>query len=1464
MFFPITMFQNITKELSSKVLNAIPSKTVADLYDGPKNILLNEVNEFIENDSRTNLETRLKYKLNAHQKEIVKERKKFLQTNLGKDFKILLDRAEKLNIKNWQQAEFSEKVIYFIKLKLSSKLTNNEDYKNSYHFFLYVMERLLDIQRHFSFEKLFDSLENNLIDEEIFVLHLIATTTYELSDLSDKNYNYYSEYNKDSKEIVQKNTLKYIKFFLSAIYIDLHFNKDYLTILNTYQITSLAKKMIEDRNWPYLHPHGIFWDMTIDDLAMTIFTITYYKKNHNSANLPNYRPNHHFASAKKINDRLNEMIEKAFFTENDLKFLKPLAYYNFAILNQSGSTFYEVCENAMINSNAEFQSLVDLYKNYVKSYGSENWLCPLTKKLVKENCNDETIKEIIFEQIASLLNQYPYFKIGSIEYAQACTLNIIDIWQGRVTNVTDELIVVTNRFNDMLKNYLENSNLYPINPFYFFASTLATNNNIFFEINDEHHSFDSQILCEIDKRLIQLEPTTRKNLLNDISNADLSFASFISNEMDLSEFHIPHPISEIMNQYVQFKNRSILYKSNNATEQFKSVINYGKTVLLAKEKLPKIHIVNILFNALKSCGLSEKEIFKKRKINIVKNKFRSRINEVHTISPIEEIFIKSYEFYDSNKLITIKDKTYKIIDLISKEIFQYIQNLASNEIIVARAREKMYVEKVSETPELLTNYIDQIILNYLIKSADKDNNFDKDKVNSNILLAFAKQYTVVTPAVNLVLNIFSLFIKKQWSELIQILPVVGPSYTIVDGISHANVLETMEGTIALCIDIMFASFNEETLNLNSRLLEIEKSDQIEKELEQPIISNFVDENEPSSLIDQVLLGNNNVVWKTPSGDNVGVKYIEDLNEVLPLKLHSEVNQRYVVLDWETGGQNFNYHYIDKIRIPNQINDKFYSRKFTGLNGGGKYRDVLKYNVRGTPLQKRSALTQLAHCLPEMTEFSVGKQENAKVHLKTFFKKIVQDKNEQSLFNELDEGLMQIYDVSPTFRHFFNAHVYHPESTKIYKILFNDVHPATDFKNNIINLPLPEKLQNYKYVTSAEDKGIVLVEPTLQQIYLHEILHAITNFQDLIQKNAFSDRGPVIALESRIYFETGANVPERIVYRPDKTSISEKINVKEESIIAAWYENYFIDNYIDSTTKYIPENKNFSNLYGVAVNNRISIINYEKFIEKIEKTNHVETKATGLKNKKFFSKFFQLETDAKDNLFLFEASKSVYRQLKNTYTKSKTFRKAFDTWLYSKNNYHALADNTQWKLIIDKGKDNGLVDQIYGLDKAKSSINFYNGKIYYLSEKGLVENSLIRQIIEIFSEIIFHDLKINDLSNVIGERKSYQIFAEKILQELGKLSLRRITGENFIDNTASRWIYKPLSKLTRIMQTEDKYLNARYKILASKRKIKLSKTINKRHNSNKFGFFRFLNLNENLLYLKNINASSYDEFYKSNH
>lgn len=123
----------------------------------------------------------------------------------------------------------------------------------------------------------------------------------------------------------------------------------------------------------------------------------------------------------------------------------------------------------------------------------------------------------------------------------------------------------------------------------------------------------------------------------------------------------------------------------------------------------------------------------------------------------------------------------------------------------------------------------------------------------------------------------------------------------------------------------------------------------------------------------------------------------------------------------------------------------------------------------------------------------------------------------------------VYQKSPTFRRLFNDYsqqVSHEVTHKKWTIIVQkEAAPRSDFVTKIIYLSPDPDISKHYYVSEEND----LVSSHPEQVYLHELLHAITGENDPIKSHSLRHRGPIVYLGDKILSEAGYFFQQRIMY-----------------------------------------------------------------------------------------------------------------------------------------------------------------------------------------------------------------------------------------------------------------------------------------------------------------------------------------------
>ncbi|MCZ6914582.1 MAG: PipA/GogA/GtgA family type III secretion system effector, partial [Rickettsia endosymbiont of Ixodes persulcatus] len=436
---------------------------------------------------------------------------------------------------------------------------------------------------------------------------------------------------------------------------------------------------------------------------------------------------------------------------------------------------------------------------------------------------------------------------------------------------------------------------------------------------------------------------------------------------------------------------------------------------------------------------------------------------------------------------------------------------------------------------------------------------------------------------------------------VNIIPVIGPIYSIEEGISHSDPVEVIFGIFFLSLDAadlllggderpniknkalsnrlsIHERMTVDTIHSSVKKLDLSIDDlplddklslhtdifSIENLNEIPIQHRYAAE--------QVRRGTQFFTWH-----NYPVIYLINENRVIPVRAQAGYFRE---INWRTSEVDSNKHLIFK----DEITQDYYTG--LGLRGGGSHNpDVARSNLSQKELSERITVVETLASIEHANDFA---SYDFDVHFQERFT-IVQEKNISSF--EILKFYRLLYNNSPTFRRIFNCYykatLLSPE--KNWQILVKEgLINYTDFVNKIIYIAPDAEILKLSYMSNANN----LESSQLERIYLHEILHALTGASDPKKIISWRNRGPIVYLTDKILSETGKLFSPRVIYR--RLSDTEVMNLvdakiwhqtREEASILAIQENIYLDALID---KKIPISE-YKHVFGQNLESRYTVI-----------------------------------------------------------------------------------------------------------------------------------------------------------------------------------------------------------------------------------------------------------------------------------
>jgi hypothetical protein len=268
---------------------------------------------------------------------------------------------------------------------------------------------------------------------------------------------------------------------------------------------------------------------------------------------------------------------------------------------------------------------------------------------------------------------------------------------------------------------------------------------------------------------------------------------------------------------------------------------------------------------------------------------------------------------------------------------------------------------------------------------------------------------------------------------------------------------------------------------------------------------------------------------------------------------------------------------------------------------------------------------------------------------------------------------------------------------------------TDFEYRRIYMPKDETIEAMQYMTASGLQPI-----SREQIYLHEMIHALTGSLDPARTVDMLNRGPVVYLTDKILNEGGYAFAEQVMYRREN-SLSDMPRYdtieyhREAAMQAAHAENRYLDPVVDGKRSRVPGE---TLVEGKPVQSRVTVREVNEIVRDVAMgeedvflaMDHFDTKFS-----KNFGFFVSQNTPAEVMASEAKNLANFYRRL---YRKSETFRYLFDT---------RLDPAATWRFMLDESAPIGSLAQgasLQPVGTGSHEIYLLEDGLQYLSTEGL--------------------------------------------------------------------------------------------------------------------------------------------------
>ncbi|MDQ8039801.1 MAG: PipA/GogA/GtgA family type III secretion system effector [Rickettsiella sp.] len=571
---------------------------------------------------------------------------------------------------------------------------------------------------------------------------------------------------------------------------------------------------------------------------------------------------------------------------------------------------------------------------------------------------------------------------------------------------------------------------------------------------------------------------------------------------------------------------------------------------------------------------------------------------------------------------------------------------------------------------------------------------------------------------------------KAW---IGTIPIIGSLYTIEEGIRDKSPTEVICGVFFLSLDAfdLLSGAEKKPLNLKNNALmsglsirermtletihsTFEKFDLYSTDF--PIDDHISLHNDPflinnyesippryQFITEQVRNGVQGLTWQ-----EYPLVYVANKNRVVPVKSQG---MSFREINWETGDIDFSKHLIFK--------DETSGYYYQGLGlkgGGGNDLGRSELSLSQKDLRKRITVEETLASLEHASDFA---KYNFDVHFQQCFF-IMQD-TEVSAFN-IPQFYKSLYEDSPTFRRIFNSYYaareLGPENRWVFLVKKSALIRA-DFKSKIIYIASDEEITKLSYMSNTNSFEF----SQLEQIYLHEMLHALTGKLDPIKLLSLRNRGPIVYLTDKILSEAGKLFSPRVIYRRLSDTNEDTIafdnqwrQQREEASALVIQENIYLDALIDDK---IPISE-YKKVFGEDLSSRYTVEESYEILQRFR----VKAKEYDVE---YFEEILPNCFKAKDESF-FSELKVFFSEL---FVASSYFRDLFKLWY--KSNMHS----PLWEFETDietARLELPATKQVHCINTLSKKIYIFEDGTLYLSSKGLVEVEKARQIIHLMVQI----------------------------------------------------------------------------------------------------------------------------------
>ena len=1116
-------------------------------------------------------------------------------------------------------------------------------------------------------------------------------------------------------------------------------------------------------------PHAFFrafdFSLLADERFFDEAALVYYRLDQHAQNLPLEAPlpsrehlHHVFLNAVRA-DSEKQSILRSFFAPPALADEKNNVYFDgFALRNAFGKSFDELMVLPQWIALPGFQALSATEKQ-------------------------QRVREKFMH-----MGEDTHYRIGTVEHSLASTVIRILRYQNQVIPASLlEREPLIEQFQQLETTWSTQRN-YPLHPRLLFALHLAHESGVEIKDTDWREQLWQHTMLPLlrTKQVEDLLPITvdlegEKNkaqlivLFDELKQKSLSsplrsFRTHITSKM-LRENRLSRAAADVL---VQCGLRREVLDGADWKAKAQALLEYASERLLAVYgKAPSFERREVASQMLQHYGVRPEYLHTGRyytittdNINLAQTKFGSLVDE----------FLERADWTGRlGKTMRINGHTVVPQQILQQKEDEFNQQLPGHRWVHAKAKENLRLAHYSLTPSLIQGELTHNVVPQLRTQTENARHWMQGL--------------------------------ETWLNTI---PLIGSAYNIEEGLRHKDPAQAVLGVVFLGLDALDLLAGRGEIRqtgewdvAGDRVARVSTENQVTvstihhartvldfgemMELERITVDSdpfnlaIMDANVPVEhrvLATRVRNGEPNVKWGT-----YDVVHLRNEDRVVPVESSGGT---YHEIDWYTG------YRVPHAKLIQRDTATLTYHSVLGLNGG-VFRKKIETQVRGFNVVDRLTSQQVVPLLQRATDVTI--RDAVDIFRRRF---AIESAPGGSHF-DAREFYRALYGDSPTFRRLVNGYDSTAPATERWHLYSGDESIApghakafTHFDEHRIYIASDPSVERMPFmgVDGAHASS-------REQVYLHEMLHALTGGRDPSRQFDLLNRGPIVYLTDKILSEAGYAKAQQVMYRrqnalPDLPAHLTVEGNRHPAALAMEAENHYLDGIVDALSMTAGSTR----VLGTALEQRVTVTEVKEVMQSI----NLAFKRSDV------TRFFNFSTQFSRKFVMGSVGPSqpdraahALRICERLYQRSVLFRRLLNRTVEVAPRSAAERWEIVWK------RETGSPEHTR-VDKVAKKIYIRDDPTEYLTAQGLKPVEFERQLAEQIVCVLTGKEFLSGEAAYLN-RGAVVYLADALLNEAGYHFPKRLAAVTATRNAASRErIVSYQTPLRRAMGVEDFYLN----------------------------------------------------------